>query len=41
MLALDWNQTSYPDKHLQEFEDKKEQGAQINAREGRRGINSC
>lgn len=41
VLVLDWKQSVYPDKHLQEFENKKEQGAQISETEGKGEINSC
>lgn len=34
--VLDWKQTIYPDKHLQEFENKEKQHAQISATEGKR-----
>lgn len=41
MLVLFWKETIYRDKRLQEFENKKEQGAQITETEGKEGINRC
>lgn len=37
VLVLDWKQTIYPERHLQEFENKKEQGAQISETEVKGG----
>lgn len=42
VLVLDWKQTTYPDKHLQKFENKKKNGALKLMKQRKRGeIDSC